>query len=211
MSAAGRGRGRSRTRGPSWAQARAFVADHVQQRGPAHDRGVLPGLLGEGRADQQTAVGRAHDRDTARLAPAGGEQVVGGGGEVVEGVLLVLPAPGQVPPLALLTAAAQSRPGEDTARPDPRQHLRPVTGRHDLAEAPVPVSSSGRGTSGRPVGEITNIPALVPSREGNVTCRVCAPPTLRAGLGGWCQRVTRPVSASIRSTRGGVTKSVYVK
>lgn len=72
---------------------------------------------------------------------------------------------------------------------------------------PYPVSRAGRGTSGLPVGEITNIRTVVPSREEE-TCRVTAPSASGACRAPCSQRVARHVRPSKRRMRVGVTKSV---
>ncbi len=138
---------------PRRAQAEQLVADHVEQRRRADHRGVQLGALGQGRADQQAAVGAAGDGQLRGRGHAGGDEVLGRRVQVVEDVLLVGEHPGPVPLLALLAAAAQLGDGVRAARLDPAQDGRGVTGGHRDAEAAVAVQDGGARALGAGKGD----------------------------------------------------------
>src|SRR5690606_37728203 len=122
---------------PGAAEGELLVAHHVQRRRRADDGPVEVGALGERGADEQAAVGAAHDRE-----PVGGgvtcvDQRGGSGVQVVEDVLLVGAVAGEVPLLALLAAAAQGDQRERAAGLDPGERRRGVGGLAADAEAAV--------------------------------------------------------------------------
>ena len=92
-------------------------ADHVEQRHGAQHGPAQVRPLGQGHADEQPAVRPAEDGQALAAGQPGVDEVVGGGVEVVEDVLLVAARSGDVPRLAVLVAAAQSGDGVEARRP----------------------------------------------------------------------------------------------
>ena len=132
-------------------------------------RRVQLGSLRQRRADEQSAVRAAGDRELLGRRPAVRDQLLGRGVEVVEDVLLVAEHPVAVPVLALLAAAAQVGDGVDAAGLDPGQDRRGVRRGQRDAEAAVAVQD-GRTRPGRAAsaGEMTNMRTSVPSFDGYV-------------------------------------------
>ena len=154
---------------PGPAQPEQLVPDHVQQRRAADDGGGQVGPLGERRTDQQPAVGAAEHAELRRRRPALGDQVLAGGGEVVEHVLLVLAHAGAVPLLAVLGPAAQVGHRPHPAGGDPGQRLRGVAGgQRDVEPAVAVEHRRPRPVRARPSGDSTNRCTAVPS--GEVAC-----------------------------------------
>ena len=139
---------------PEPRDAEILVAQHVQQRNGARDRGEEVGPLRERHTDEQSAVRPAGDRESLRPRPAALDERLGGRVEIVEDVLLVPEHPGAVPSLAVLATAAQIRQRVEAACLDPRRRSRGVqrcarhveatvagqerghvAGRHDVAPA----------------------------------------------------------------------------
>ena len=112
------------------------------------------GPLGQGRPDEQAAVGAAVDGESIAAGETLGDEPVGGGVEVVEDVLLVGPIAGVVPRLAVLDAAAQAGDGEQAARRAPRRDLRRQRRRLGDGEAAVAVEDRRRGRRRRDVGPV---------------------------------------------------------
>ena len=136
---------------------------HGAVHGPAEVR-----ALGERRADEQPAVRAAADGQAVAGRAPGSDEVVGGGVEVVEDVLLVLAAPGLVPGLALLVAAPQPGDGEEAARaPHHAAIVGDQAGVYGDGEAAVAGEDAGRVGVG-----------LARRRGGRGTARSrCRPPT----------------------------------
>src|SRR5213078_252152 len=107
---------------PGPAETESLVADHVEEGGGAHHGPHQVGALGEGGADEEAAVAAAVDPEPAGRGPAGRDERLAGGDEVVEAVLLVLPHAVAVPGLALLRAAPDAGHGPHTAPLDPGGH-----------------------------------------------------------------------------------------
>ena len=116
-----------------------MVTNHVQH---PHRRQARPEQVRSLRhhgSHEQPAVAPALNRQTRPGRVAGLDQPLGGRDEVVEHVLLVLFAPGQVPRLAVLAPAAQVRDRQHTAHLHPHHPGRAVYRRERHVEPAVPI------------------------------------------------------------------------
>jgi hypothetical protein len=96
--------------GPQPGDEELREAHHVQQWHATPHGAAQVGALRHRHTDEQPAVGAAEHGEAVTRGEVAGDEPVGGGVEVVEDVLLALAAPGVVPLVALLEAAAQ--PGD---------------------------------------------------------------------------------------------------
>ena len=92
--------------GPELRHLESLVANHVEQRDPAHDAAKEVRALRHGRSDEQAAVAAAHDAHAFAGREVGPDQPLGAGDEVVEDVLLVAQHAGPVPALSVLAATS---------------------------------------------------------------------------------------------------------
>ena len=116
-----------------------MVAQHVEDADRRQGRCEEVGPLVQRRADQETAVAAALDRDPSGARVALGDQPFGGGDEVVEDVLLVLLGAGEVPVAAVLPAAAQVRDRQHAAHLEPGEAGRGEAGGQGDVETAVAV------------------------------------------------------------------------
>ena len=79
----------------------------MSSRGGTQGTAVQLGMLGDGGADQQAAVGSSADAQLSRGGPPVVDQPAGCGVKIVEDVLFVVQHPGSVPALTFLGAASQ--------------------------------------------------------------------------------------------------------
>ena len=104
---------------PQFGDQEMVIADHVEQRHLADHGAEEVGTLRDHGAHEQAAVGAALDGEVLLVGVLFGDQLLGGGDEVVEDVLLLVEHAGAVPVLAELAAAAQVGHGEDAAVLEP--------------------------------------------------------------------------------------------
>jgi hypothetical protein len=97
------------------------------------------GALRECRPDQQTTVGAAPDGQPLRFRPPLVDEILGGGDEVVEGVLLAAEHPGPVPVLAVLPSPAEVGDGVAPAGLQPGIEVPGERREHVHGEAAVAV------------------------------------------------------------------------
>ena len=131
--------------GPEAAEFEALIAQHIEQRIAAPDGAEEIGALGHGRAHEQAAVGAAADGEVLGRGVVVGDEVFGGGDEVVEDVLLVLEHGGLVPGLAVFVAAAQVGQREEAALLHPPGVFGIPAGEHGQIEAAVAGHEQARG------------------------------------------------------------------
>ena len=125
--------------------------ERVHQRCPRHQRPEpLGGTVGRG-ADQQRTRAEAHGAEPVLGRPAGRDQVVRAGHEVVEGVRLRQPAALPVPFRTHLAAAAHMRDRDDHAVLGEGQGFRSQARIGRAGEGAVPVQDAGGGAVGRHV------------------------------------------------------------
>ena len=123
--------------------------------------------------------------------PALGDQVLAGGGEVVEHVLLALAHAGAVPLLAVLGAAAQVGDRPDAAGRDPGQRLRGVgRGERDVEAAVAVEHGRPRRVRASPEPDSTNRCTGVPSADV-----ACVSTTVTSGTSPATAACSQPVSA----------------
>ena len=129
-----------------------MVPEHVDERHVAERHREQVGPLRLRGADQQAAVGTAPDREPRRPGVAPPDQLLRGGDEVVEHLLLVPQHPGTVPVLAVFAAAAQHCLGVHPAPLQPGIDAALEGGRDRHVEAAVPVEQRRRlAVAGRPL------------------------------------------------------------
>ena len=119
------------------------VAQHVHdadcgERGAEEVRTLIQSC-----SDQETPVAAPLDRQLLGRGVALADQVLGGGDEVVEDVLLLELGTGSVPALAVLAAATKVGDGENAAHLQPDESIRPEAGSHRDVEAAVAVEHGG--------------------------------------------------------------------
>src|SRR5690554_1174002 len=93
----------------------ALEPQHVQDADTGNSCREQVGPLIDDRSDQQPAVGFALNGQPVRRCNAFALQEFAGGDEVIEGVLLLLSAPGIVPSLSVFSATTNVRDGVDAA------------------------------------------------------------------------------------------------
>ena len=129
--------------GPAPADGELVVAEHVHHAHGRKAHGIEVRTLHLAGADQQSAVRAAVDGQLVRRRVFSGDQVLGGGDEVVEDVLLVLEHAGLVPLLAVLRAAAQVGDAVDAALLDEHQRRGVEAGREVDLKTAVSVKQAG--------------------------------------------------------------------